>query len=299
MKRIQLVSLCIVAAFALSALVTASASAAPQYGKCLALTKNTTPKAKKGKYSDADCQKLFEKKGKPTPKGNFEFVPGPAANCVKMKKGEYTDAACTAKSAKAHKGSFEREACFPNCQGIGAEGGPAHLEAASGLKIECLTNGSIGGAILSATTAKGVAHYTGCHAEALGAAKCESGATEGLIDTNELLAEPEVKGGKVWINYTAKNPGAAKTGKEYLAEFKCGAIRIRVEDSAAGQDSGNENKQGIKSTQTFAKVVEGIEGQKLTTEANVGKGFEKPESSWQFQTTEFTANSPGEIKTTP
>jgi len=297
MKRIQLVGLCVVAMFALSVtMVAASASAAPRFGQCRLLSKNTTPKAKKGKYADANCAMLFEKKGKVVAKGGYEFYEGPAENCIALKKGEYNDAGCSEKSSKAHKGHFERQACFPNCAKQSAEGGAAHLEAASGLKIECLTNGSINGEILTATTAKGTAHYTGCHAEALGAAKCESGATEGEINTNELLGTLEEKGGNPWVNYTARKPGSAKTGQEFLAEFKCGPIGIRVEGNAAGESTGNTNTNSTTSKQTFAKVVSGIEGQNLTTESNVGSGFEKPEKSWQFQSSTFEG-AEGEIKT--
>jgi len=299
MKRIQLVGLCIVAALALSALASASASAAPEFGQCRTLTKNSTPKAKKGLYADGTCTKLFEKKGKPAAKGSNEWFPGPPASCTAEKHGEYNDAGCTEKSAKAKKGHFEKAACTGNCAGINAEGGAAHLEAASGLKIECLTNGSLpGGEVLSVNTADGNAHYTGCHAEALGAAKCESTATEGEINTAELLATLEEKGGHPWIDYTARKPGGAKTGKEFLATFKCGPIGIRVEGDASGLDTGNVNMMSTTSTQTFAKVVEGIEGQNLTTESNTGTGFEKPEKSWQFQSSTFTTNAAigGEIR---
>jgi alpha-tubulin suppressor-like RCC1 family protein len=86
-------------------------------GQCRALNKNTTPKIKHGQYIDSKCESLSEKKGKPSAKGSFEWFPGPPADCVAEKKGEYTDAACSTKSAKAHKGSFERQSCYPDCSG--------------------------------------------------------------------------------------------------------------------------------------------------------------------------------------
>jgi hypothetical protein len=290
MKRIQLVGLCIVAAFALSALVGAASAAAatPEFGQCKALSKNTTPKDKKGVYKDAGCTSKFEKKGKPTPKGHYEWYPGPASSCFSLKKGEYTNSGCTTKSAKPKKGSFEKEdGCFPNCAGITAGGPAAFLEGESKLKIECKTNGSEGGSIVSATKGTGIAVYTGCHIEALGGVKCKSaGAKAEEIKTYVLESTPEEKGGKVWLNYT----NVAGANAPYLAEFNCEVVGIRVKGHAAGEASGGINEMGVKQTQTFGKVVDGIEGQELTSESNTGKGFEKPEKSWQFQTTEFVTN---------
>lgn len=252
MKRMQVVGLCIVAAFALSAMAASSASAAPEYGQCQLLTKGSTPKIKHGKWTDPNCQIHSTKKGVPNEKGIYEWVPGPSPACFKGKKLEYTDSACASKSGKPRKGTFEREACFPNCALISAEGGAAHLEAESKLKIECATNGSEGGEVLSPTSADGKAVYTGCKIEAFGV-KCKNGAP-GEIKTNELLATPEEKGGKVWVNYTAKET-------VYLTEFDCEVVKIRVKGHAAGLASGGVNEMSTKQTQTFAKVVEGIEGQ--------------------------------------
>lgn len=275
MKRIQLVGLCIVALFAFSAMAAASASAAPEYGQCKTV--------KKGKYTNSGCTTTGKKAKK-------EWFPGRPANCEKVKKGKYTNPECT---TEGKKGKYEKTACSPNCAVITAKGGAAFLEAESGIKIECATNGSEGGEILSATEADGKAVYTGCHIEALGGVKCTSaGAATGEIKTNELRATPEEKGGKVWVNYTAKNGG-------YLAEFACEVVSIRVSGNAAGKVTGGVNEMSVKSTQTFARSIEGIEGQNLTSESNTGKGFEKPEKSWQNQTTEFESHATGgmEIRT--
>ncbi len=84
-------------------------------GQCRELTKYTTPKLKHGQYVDAGCETFYTKKGIPKAKGNYEWYPGSAADCIAFKQGEYTDANCTAKSAKAHKGTYERQPCFPDC----------------------------------------------------------------------------------------------------------------------------------------------------------------------------------------
>jgi hypothetical protein len=298
-KHIRLVGLCSVAAFALSALAgTSVTSAQPIYGKCRLLSKNTTPKAKKGKYTDPNCQTFFAKKGKPVAKGNYEFEAGPPKDCIALKNGEYTDATCTSKSVKAHKGAFEREVCFfSGCSQIGAFGSVVALEVASGPTIECASH-EFFGEILSATTANGFFVYFNCKAPALGGAECEN-VGAGEIVTSELLAVPEVKDGKVWIDYTAKEPGAAQNGKQYLIEAGCGSASIRVEGNLAARDSGNENKQSGGSTQTFEKAVEGIEGQELTIEAKLGGGFGSPENAWLRHVSLFEGESEYEIKTTP
>jgi hypothetical protein len=117
MRPVAIMWLCLVAAFALGAIAAPTAQAAPpEYGQCRELTANTTPKAKHGRFTDANCQTLYESNGKLQEKGSYAWYPGPAANCIADKKGEYTDSACTDKAAKAHKGTFERQACWPNCE---------------------------------------------------------------------------------------------------------------------------------------------------------------------------------------
>jgi hypothetical protein len=108
--------LSVVAVLSLGALMASAAEAVPpEYGQCRALTSLTTPKVKHGKFDDANCQKLYMKHGKVYAHGDFEWYPGPPANCIAEKKGAYTDSACTMLSAKLHGGAFERQKCYPNC----------------------------------------------------------------------------------------------------------------------------------------------------------------------------------------
>ena len=65
MKRIKMVGLCLVAAFALGALAVSSASALPEVGRCQAKAD--------GKYKDANCS---EKPGALESEEAFEFVKG-------------------------------------------------------------------------------------------------------------------------------------------------------------------------------------------------------------------------------
>jgi hypothetical protein len=99
MRRIRIVGLCLVAAFAFSALVASAAQAAgPEWGRCVA--------QKKGEYTEGNCQTKSAK----AHKGKFEWKPGAPTGCEPQKKGEYTNETCTSKSAKKHKGHFEKTA---------------------------------------------------------------------------------------------------------------------------------------------------------------------------------------------
>jgi hypothetical protein len=84
-------------------------------GQCRLLNKGTTPKIKHGAYSDPKCEVFYEKKAKIEPKGSYEWYPGTAASCIATVKGEYSNSTCTTPSVKAHKGTYERQPCYPEC----------------------------------------------------------------------------------------------------------------------------------------------------------------------------------------
>ncbi len=65
MKRIKIVGLCVIAVFAMSATFVASASAAPEFGKCVAKAG--------GKYATSACTSIKAKAEK------YEWTPGPGA----------------------------------------------------------------------------------------------------------------------------------------------------------------------------------------------------------------------------
>jgi hypothetical protein len=67
MKRMRIMGLCLVAAFALTAIGAGTASALPEIGRCVA-------KAETGKWKDANCT---VKPGKLVSEKSFEFVKGP------------------------------------------------------------------------------------------------------------------------------------------------------------------------------------------------------------------------------
>jgi hypothetical protein len=242
MRRIEMAGLCAVSVLVLAALLASGAQAA-EYGQCRALTTNTTPKAKHGRYEDENCQKLFEKKGTPKAKGNFEWVPGPPANCVALKHGEYTDAGCATKSSKPHKGSFEKQPCSPKCATfVGrAEFVEPEFTSVAGT-VRCSVATTSKGEITGPKTGVEVVTYQGCHEVGGEEKQCQdlSEVTPGQVVTSpletRLIGYGEMGPGEkspsasaeVWQN--VENRAGAHA--PYLADFFC-------EGSGFGRDKGN------------------------------------------------------------
>ena len=109
MKRVKLIWLGALAAFALTAVAVTAASASaaePEWGHCVSVKS-------KGHYEDSNCSKEDFKENKAHVKkykGKFEWVPGAAAACFAQKHGKYKDAACTEEDLKkgAPKGKYEK-----------------------------------------------------------------------------------------------------------------------------------------------------------------------------------------------
>lgn len=122
MKRINMVGLCLAAAFALCACVASAAQAAgPEWGRCVA--------QKDGHYSDSGCTKedFKEVKGVKKYSGKYEWKAGAPTKveCEAKKHGNYLTSACnTEKEVKGkveeHKGSFEKYG--PKFTGEGGKG---------------------------------------------------------------------------------------------------------------------------------------------------------------------------------
>ncbi len=110
MRRIRIAGLCLVAVFALGAMVASAAQAVTEtqkhveYGRCANVGK------KMGKYSDTNCKTLDEKKGKL--KGSYEWSEAlPTCAYVGKKKGKYSESDCITLDEKKGKlkGSYEKE----------------------------------------------------------------------------------------------------------------------------------------------------------------------------------------------
>jgi len=258
MKRIHIVGLCLVAGIAFSAMVTSSAFAG-EYGQCRELTKSTNPKAKKGKYSEGNCQTLA-----PKSKGNFEWFPGPSPACEPVKKGFYSDPACGTLDEKKGKpkGKFERRPCYPNCNTFTSKTGHAALStpALGASAVEC--TGSTGtGEITGVKSGNATTTFTNCTTKG---EKCQSvGEPEGTIKTFLLhttlidhgekgLSGGEPISGELWTEFSIEAPNTS------LAVFECKGVGWF---SAVGSNAGVTTGTNIEKT-----------GNETSTEIHVGIG---------------------------
>ncbi len=263
---------------------TLGPAGAPEFGRCVAL--------KKGNYVDGGCTKLGEKKGQPVEHaGSYEWEPGPAPSCVTQKKGEYTDPGCTTRSAKAHKGSYEKV----GGPGYTATSGTVTLETAGlAQQVVCSASSATG----EVTGAQGgLEHITlsGCEA---GGKKCTSegpnstpSGTPGVIASNRLktrLLGP-VSGAAVWTEYVSSEH------EPYLWEFGCEGRLYRTAGSVAGVQTGDIDQPSSTSTTTF--TLEGGEQALYSAlSEDGGKSWIGPEPSSLVMTDSNTSAAEVEIK---
>lgn len=314
MRKIKVVGLCLVAVFALSALIASSASAAT-YNTCQQVKKN------KGKYADSACTVEAVVKGKP--KGEYEIKPVEA--CYEKKKtGQYADSACTTLKTKKGvpdgKGNFEK-AAIP----IEANSGVATLETpAFGSNNVSCTSSHVTGTITGPKTATEQVVFSGCLLA--GAVECtsngsaaaggtESGASN-KIETNplhiNLLGPGEttqgfegktVPAGKVWTETTAANGVSG-----YQAVFSCplAGAYLRTFGSLSGDTtpvfSGTPSGANLSNLSqvkfTRAEQETGLGEAGLLTEAAGSYGFSPvngPAQSFQNETVTVNASVPIEI----
>ena len=108
-KRVKLIWLASLAAFALTAVAvtaTSASAAEPEWGHCVAVKS-------KGHYEDSNCSKeafTENKKHVKKYKGKFEWDSGAAAACYAQKHGKYKDSGCTELDEKkgSPKGKYEK-----------------------------------------------------------------------------------------------------------------------------------------------------------------------------------------------
>lgn len=260
MKRMRIVGLCLVAVFALSALIVSSASAAaPEFKICGKAAKSG--KLYTGHYTDKACSKhateAEEKEGK---KNKYERV-----EWTKAKKKTY--------KAK-NKGTPHNNIVNPFGEKDGGESEPAKIEGTT----EC-TKESVVGEVTGPKTEKWHTVYTSCKAEET---PCNTkGAKAGEIKTEELEAE------LVFLNSAKTEVGLRVKGKGkegLLAQYECigGTLNVLVTGEVLAKTSGNINTANKKTTQV---VKEGplhmqsnlfIEGTNSEAE---GKGY----FEWGFE----------------
>jgi hypothetical protein len=284
MTRVRMLGTCLLAGFAVGTTATSSASAA-EYGQCRALTNATLPKAKHGKYADANCRTLDEKKGRA--KGNFEWFPGAPANCVPAKHGEFTDAGCTSKVTKSKmaaatpRGSatfttWNLLPCAPNCASNVSAGGMVTLSIAGIGAVTC-ANSTGAGEITGPTTSVETFTFNDCE---LNGAACQSGLAAGVIQTPQLeghLTSPQPT--EVFTYFE----NAAGVNAPYSFQFECPTVGdlFRI----AGNVAGITTPVNVGIIRTEEEFRSGIGAQGLLTEVSSDAG-----TSWlgPFATLEET-----------
>jgi hypothetical protein len=273
MKRINIAGLCLVAAFAFSVLIAATAQAAisPEFGQCVG-------GQKKGNYTESQCKtvavKVKTKKGviteTPDHKGAFEWEPAPLATCVSVKKGFYSNSECTTRdeSKGKPKGKFEK-VCATSCADFTTKSGattiynftPEHES-----EPETLPQGStltgIGGTVKCASST-GAGEYTGgeTSVETLTLNGCES---SGDVCTTSGEAAGTIKAA---VRLNLEMLPAGKGVGSFIQpdgeiQFTCGTVAEDLEyNLLVGTVTGNTNTPSTSSAETWAVTSpsEGVE----------------------------------------
>ncbi len=275
MRHLKIVSLCLVAAFALAAVAATTASATlPEVLQCAKAKKETVEwkegtKTKKkavytGAYNNKKCSEpnstdVYRIKGAhPGPEGKYELEPWNAEG----------------------KGGQSKVKEFTG------KGGTSFLEIVKLGQVEC-TKGSDTGFFTGPKQVGDVnVIFTGCH---LNEYKCKSaGAGEGEIKTYTLKGEIGFVGEKFGVPVSQTTVGVDLTPEsgEYLAEFVCQTDPFRVSGSVIGEVEAPynvftkevklkfEEAGGVQAIKSF----EGMPEDTLTTETWNGSSFNKPGS---------------------
>lgn len=275
MKRIKIVGLCLVAVFALSAMVAASGAQAGTYKICV--------EQKKGFYGNSTCSgEKVEKKGKG--KGTWELIP--LSTCIPQKHGFYSESGCKTLDEKKGKG----KGSFEKTKGLKFKdhGGAAKLETKllGPNDVEC-TSSTSEGEYTGEKTVTDRVKFVGCTFSGL---PCQSAGPEstpsgvsGTITTNLL-------DGKL-IDHGEKGPGGPYTApgepavgevwqelvssehEPYSSEFECAGLAfIKTAGSISGVVTSALNTLTTTQTQEFE---EGFGEQNLVTEGSE-TGFAGP-----------------------
>src|SRR6476620_2168160 len=227
MRRIRIVGLCLVAVFAMSAVVAGSASAAnPDYGRCI----KEGPK-KLNNYDGANCTKLASE-----------------------------DAGSEAE--KLAKGNFVWKAGVPAKAGFTAVLKPetiATLETKDGKKVTCKKLNAAGKYTGLTTVATTQTDFSECESAGI---KCNtSGAGVGVIKVKNLEGELGlIAKGETGIkdkigNVLWPEGGTPTSGTEFV-EFACGGLVVKVKNSVISPVSSNAMKLTATVKFTASKGVQ-------------------------------------------
>ncbi len=261
MKRVQMLGLGLIAALALSAVVAASASAAPpEWGKCVKVPVEQKEKLiTKGKYADSNCT---EKTG-----GEYEFLKGTTGTA---------DTAFTARQTSEK----------------------AELETSQGVSVECTSTVATGFLSGSKEVSNVSVTFEGCRLPLLSFV-CESFFrnefpnkyvyNEGEIVTRGLKGSLGYISGKGGSEPSVGLSLVPEEKQGLFAEFVCGTensgvgvlvVRVGAKEKKGGGDSiispiEPVNKMGTTLTQRYAeKEIENPE----TGEHERERGHQEPEN---------------------
>jgi hypothetical protein len=242
MRRVRLVGLCVVAAFAIAAMQVASASAAaPEFGRCV-----KKAKAEGEGYSNAGCTTGVSSGAKYSWTAGVldkdftstaRFVATPILTiCLKWQRlvGE-------GKTIEAEEYLVKHKLTPPECEKIIIENEgkePAILETTTGERVECSGIGASGEYTGTKTVGNITVKLTGCE---MNEVTCQSpGATAGEIVSDTLSgALGIIKEEGLPVNNEVGISLAAASG-ETVTEFDCGTLSIVVTGSVIHQVETNK-----------------------------------------------------------
>jgi hypothetical protein len=227
-RRIRIVGLCLLAVFALGAVVASAAQAAPEFGQCVKTEKKG--KVYKGQYTNKECthKTTAEKEAKGGKENKYKWEGGPGHKATFLAKG---------KIVKLTIGAVE---------------------------IECKKSSGTGSVIDSATVTATFT-FTGCLEPNHLNEKCESSKAElGEIETDALVGKLEETVGKeVRINFAHKAAGNEPAPSEPWVVFNCPGEKFTLTGNLAGKWSGEFGKMSKRGGTEFSSIVgeQGLEAE--------------------------------------
>jgi hypothetical protein len=283
-KHVRILGIAIVAALAIAAVATTTASALPEWGKCTAQAG--------GKYSDSNCT-VKAKKGT----GTFEFTKGKSLKNVPFSGNNVGSGGvlttqlrfCQGPGGVDTGGRVTRKKC--------AEEGGEEFHDGPAVTIECESEHNTGEATGANEVTNVSVKFLGC--KLFGDVPCSNGPEEG-----EILVKP-LKGKLGYIDKAEKKVGLVlepKTKHGDFASFTCGSILgtvVGVGSSKEGAFFEPESKGGndqiispITPVNTMTSTYEQVYTVNPETYENIPSKFEgKPISLLESYT--FNTEEPG------
>jgi hypothetical protein len=217
MRRIRIVGLCLVAVFAMSAVVATGASADnPEYGRCL------KQKTGKTKYTTAKCTVVASGE-----KENFEWIPGPGP------KPGFTAALKPTTIATLETKAGTKVTC-KKLAAVGSYTGLTTVKTSQTDFSECESGG------------------IKCNTKGAGTGIIKVKNLEGELGT--IKKEPITTKTKIG-NVLWPEGGTSTSGSEFV-EFECGTLTVKVKNSVISPVTSNAMKLTATVKFTAAKGVQ-------------------------------------------